>query len=113
MPEAKSPSTGNDSTVGERVAMLLHALGYSSQGAMATEMAEIVGTGTTGSRISEWMGGKPIEPASLAAMAMLHETDPRGCLDQAESHLQQERDRIEEGSGSKRGEACLFQGQEG
>ncbi len=48
---------------------------------MGNRLQEVVGTRTRYSRVKEWENGKVTPSAeTVAALAMLHPLDPRGCL---------------------------------
>lgn len=64
--------------IGGRIRAFREALGY-SQDEMARWIAELVGAGTKGSRISDWENTPKRHPYVLAAIALLH-PDPRACL---------------------------------
>ena len=52
-----------------------------TQGRMAAEIVDLMGSGTTKHIVSKWERDGPIKEASIVAIAMLHPRDPRGCLD--------------------------------
>ena len=73
-------NSGPKETVSGRVLALRETLGL-DQAEMAGELQELVGTKTSQSQISVWERGNPLNPESLASVAMLHPLNPRSCLD--------------------------------
>lgn len=59
--------------------MLKELLGTRTHDDLAEAVAKYMGTGTRASRISEWTKKK--RASGLAQIALLHETDPRGCFE--------------------------------
>jgi len=47
---------------------------------MAEELRSLTGVSTRANHISGWQKAGPPGPATLAALAMLHPADPRGCV---------------------------------
>ena len=68
-------------TLADRLKTFREALGHNAT-EMAAEVALLVGTRTTYRRIGEWERGQVTpEPATIAAIALIHPISPRACLE--------------------------------